>query len=221
MLLLVACSYPAEFGSPLSEPGATAYDERLLGTWFIVGGDRDEAVAGTLTAAEGEDGLLDVTGVFFDSKARRGSGRNGQSRGFELETVWIRWAAHASALDGETYFNARILDYGAQSQEAGHPTETVRDEHFVPHPDRGYWIARAEIGEDGLLRLDLLWEDGLEGQGLPTRKVTCGADCGFEIVDLSPEELASLIRAAEPGSLFTLSFVLARVDGIHPPQPGE
>ena len=38
-LIVAACERPAEFSFPISEPGLASYDERLLGTWYIISGD--------------------------------------------------------------------------------------------------------------------------------------------------------------------------------------
>ncbi len=51
--------------------------------------------------------------------------------------------------------------------------------------------------------------------------LTCGEECSFEIIDLSSEELVTVIRAAEPGELFTEQFRFVRVEGEYPPQPEE
>ena len=36
-VVLAACSYPANVSSPISEPGLASYDERLVGTWYVIG----------------------------------------------------------------------------------------------------------------------------------------------------------------------------------------
>ena len=60
-VVLGACGPPANVSSPISEPGLASYDERLVGTWYIIGRHVPGETA-TLTAAPGKDGILDVAG---------------------------------------------------------------------------------------------------------------------------------------------------------------
>lgn len=217
-VVLAACTYPAEVSSPISEPGLASYDERLVGTWYIIGGDEKEVGAATLTAVPGRDGSIDVAGVWVGSEMGFYPNEGNEDRKAGAEFAWMRWAAHASVIDGETYFNARIVDSAFFAKKTGEPPEIGEDDHFVPHPERGYWIMRAEIGEDDLLTLHVLWDDNL---GLASREVACGEECSFKVHDLSSDELAAALRAAEPGELFTEQFRFARSEGLYPPQPED
>ncbi len=69
-VVLAACGGPAEISSPISGPGPVPYDERLVGTWYVIGGGDDEGVA-TLNVAPGGDGNLQVTGFYVVAAPRR------------------------------------------------------------------------------------------------------------------------------------------------------
>ncbi len=218
-MVLAACEYPAEFSSPISEPGLASYDERLVGTWYMIEGDDDDVSAATLTVSPGKDGFLDVAGVMSFSKMGSYPNEGNEDRKASAEFAWMRWTAHASVVDGETYFNARLVDTAFLEKKTGKPPEVDEIDHFVSHPERGYWIIRAEIGEDDLLTLHVLWEGDLD---IAPRSVTCGEECSFKVYDLSSGELAAAIRAAEPGELFTQRFgPWARIEGAYPPQPKD
>ena len=131
----------------------------------------------------------------------------------------MRWTAHASVIDGETYFNARVVDSTMFAKDAGEPPEIVDATAWCCHPDRGYWIVRAEISEDDLLTLHFLWGPRLKPLGFAPREVACGEDCEFKVYDLSSEELVAAIRATEPGELFRAWSRYARIEGVYPPQP--
>ncbi len=220
-VVLAACDIPANVSSPITEPGLASYDERLLGTWYAIESDVDDAIVATLTVTPGKDGILDVAGVLVNSEMGSSPSEENEDRKARAQFAWMRWTAHASVIDGETYFNARLVDTADVRKETGKPPEIKEDDHFVSHPERGYWIIRAEIGEDDLLTLHVLWKTRLKRLGFAPREVACGEECSFEVHDLSPEELVAAIRAAEPGELFTVQFRLARIEGVYPPQPEE
>jgi hypothetical protein len=144
------------------------------------------------------------------------SNEENEGRKASARFAWVRWAAHASVIDGETYFNGRIVDTIFFGKKTGKPPEV--DDPFAFHPEPGYWIIRAEITEDDLLTLQFLSEDDLD---IASREVTCGEKCSIKVYDLSSEELVAVIRAAEPGELFTECCRLARVEGVYPPQPED
>jgi hypothetical protein len=108
-LILTACNAPAEFSSPISEPGLASYDERLVGHWYLVAGDEDPG-AMTMSAMPVAMGVLDVAfasaGITWSVRHPEGSG--GQENRLKFEFEAARWTAHASVIDGETYFNARL-----------------------------------------------------------------------------------------------------------------
>ena len=214
-VVLATCSVPGNVSSPISEPGLASYDERLVGTWYAIEGDVDDASIVTITVTPGKDGFLDVAGVWFFSKMGSYPNDGNGDRNAGVEFAWMRWAAHASVIDGETYFNAQIVDSTLLEKKTGKLPEADTHNYFAPHPNRGYWIIRAEIGEDDLLTLHILWEGDLDHA---TREVACGEKCKLEVHDLSSEELVAAIRTAEPGELFTEQFRLARIEGTYPEQ---
>jgi hypothetical protein len=221
VVVLAGCDSPANVSSSISEPGLASYDERLVGTWYMIGRfvpDERLRAAGTLTVSPGKDGIIDVAGVLALSEMGSYSNEENEDRKVSAGFAWIRWAAHASVIDGETYFNARNVDTTFFEKKTGEPPEVIEDDPLDSHPERGYWIIRAEISEDDLLTLHILWERDLD---IASRKVTCGEKCSFKVYDLSSEELVAVIRAAEPGELFTERFRLARVEGVYPPQPED
>jgi hypothetical protein len=110
VVVLAGCDVPANVSSPISEPGLASYDDRLVGTWYRIDGYEDEAGAGTLTVSPGKDGFLDVVGVWTLSKMGSYPSEGNEDRKVSAGFAWIRWAAHASVIDGETYFNARNVD---------------------------------------------------------------------------------------------------------------
>jgi hypothetical protein len=218
VVVLAGCDPPANVSSPISEPGLASYDERLVGTWYIIGRDELRGEAATLTVAPGKDGFLDVAGVWVFSRMGFYPDEGNEDREAGVAFAWMRWTAHASVIDGETYFNARLVDTAFLEKKTGEPPEVIEDDPFDFHPERGYWIIRAEISEDDLLTLHFLWEDDLD---IASRKVTCGEKCSFKVYDLSSEELVAAIRAAEPDELFRPWWRFARIKGAYPPQPEE
>jgi hypothetical protein len=98
ILVLSACDGPPKFSSPISEPGAAPYDERLAGRWCALTGDREGVVF--LTIAPGEEGFIDAT-----------LGAMGIEPGIEGEATltWFQSTAYASAIDGNIYYNLRPL----------------------------------------------------------------------------------------------------------------
>ena len=195
-----ACSGPAELSEPLSEPGSAPYDPRLVGMWLEVAG---EGGVDVLIIRAHENGFLLADYVI----AGAGGDDDEAGAGF----LWVRRAAFATAIDGETYYNSRQVDTVAVSKVIG---ETPKLQSFdgdmrswvQPHRDRGYWIFRPTIDEDDRMTLSYLAERDLEKHEYSGREIGCGDDCSFTLFDLSPEELAQLIRSADPDTLFTESF---------------
>lgn len=220
-LLLAACDVPAEFPAPISAPGLATYDARLVGSWYSIGGEEDELLAAMLSAIPAPEAGLDVSG-FMTFLSRREDTVDGVPQIEEgLEVSMVRWAAHPSVIDGQTYFNARLVDSVFIERDSGEAPDTEMIDAFAAGPGRGYSIFRADISDAGFLTIRPLWTEELEGLGYNSRRAKCGEDCSFEVFDLSPEELATLIRTAEPGTLFNRSVTLARIDAVYPPQPEE
>lgn len=219
-LLLAACDVPADIAAPISAPGLAAYDERLVGSWYILGAEEDEADVAMLTITPGSDGSLDVAG--FMTSLLRTSDPFDEARHIsdDLDTWMVRLTAYPSVIDGKTYFNARLIDSFYVERRSGAKPRTETIALFAIQPERGFWIFRAGIAEDGLLTLYPLWSEELRRLGHAGHEVSCGEDCRFEVFDLSSEELIELIRAAEPGTLFADNLAtLARIDTAYPPQP--
>ncbi len=114
---LAACSGPPESRVALSEPGEAAYDERLVGIWY--GGK--EGGFYLHIAPRKEAATLEVIGIRV---------------GYKDDPVrWIGAIAHASAIDGKTYYNVRrVAGAGfAYTAEGERP---------------GFIILRTEFSED-------------------------------------------------------------------------
>lgn len=179
-LALSACEGPPESAVALSEPGETPYDKRLLGDWYYLEGDN---LGFRLHIGSGEDGdILDVVGVIM------GWGSPDPVR-------WIRATAHASEVDGRTYYNVKRL--------AG-----VGDDYTGDEPP-GFIIMRAEPGDDGTLSLQIM-NDTLLGRldregRLKARDVKGrykDEDVSYTLLDVSRPELIALIREFPPEKLF-------------------
>jgi len=175
-----------------------------------------KAETGTLIVAPGRDGFLDVTGIWTASSMGSYPDEGTEDRKVSASLAWMRWTVHASVIDGETYLNAGIVDSAFLEKYADW---TLGDDHPVSHPERGYWIMRAEISEDDRLTLYVLMQSRLKCLGFVPRKVTCGEGCGFKVYDLSPEKLVAAMRMFGPGVFFSKRFRFARVEGVYPPRP--
>lgn len=205
-VLLGACDGPADFRSPLSEPGAAPYDERLIGEWYAL--DEDEEGIALLVIEAGEEGLLDAAVSYM-------SVRPGDT-GF-AGLAWFNRTAYASVIDGQTYYNTRLVEGGLIAKDVGEPIRTEGGPLLPPNPELGYWIMRADIGDDGVLVLQVLTETLLKARNFPSREIDCGEDCGFTVYDLSPAELADLIRTEPDEDLFGIRMAFARFGSPPPP----
>ena len=106
-LFLAACGAPPESRVALSEPGAAAYDARLPGKWVWA---EKEGAHYLHIAPRADSALLDVLSVGV-----------GYQEGDPVR--WLRAVAHASAIDGETYYNVKRvagLDYTADGEQPGY-----------------------------------------------------------------------------------------------------
>ncbi|MCH8197490.1 MAG: hypothetical protein IH904_05355 [Proteobacteria bacterium] len=134
-LTLSACSGPPESRVALSEPGETAYDERLVGIWYSI--SRTLAIYLHISRRK-ETAYLDVVGFAAVYK--------------KADPVrWLRARAHASEIDGETYYNVkRVAGAGF--------------DYTAPGESPGFIIARADVSEQDTLSLRFMgWSYFQEG----------------------------------------------------------
>jgi hypothetical protein len=206
--LLAACDGPAEFGAPLSTPGTAPHDERLIGSWYSLAPEGDGMAMLVITPRA--DGLLDAAFGYMSVEP----GDQGHAG-----LAWHRSAVHASVIGGLTYYNARVSDGGMMSKERGQPVEIESDPLLAPHPERGYWIVRSDIGDDGHLMVEILSESQPKKLGLPSHEIACGSDCSFTVYDLDSGDLAELIASVPEAELFTIRTPFARFGAPPPPSP--
>jgi hypothetical protein len=137
--------------------------------------------------------------------------------------LWLNRIAYPSEIDGGRYYNIRAPGYGGGGVEldSSGPNPIPRGEADWVAPDhaaREYWIAKADISEDGLLRLRFIviagWDErndipaGIEqhrkihGQGDSFWFETCGKHCGYARANLHPDSLIEMIRTVPSDDLF-------------------
>ncbi len=196
-LALAACSAPPESRVALSEPGETAYDQRLAGIWYWTDG---EGAWYLHISPRKETALLDVVGigaVFKESDPVR----------------WLRATAHASEIDGVTYYNVkRVAGAGF--------------DYTAPGESPGFIVVRADItGQDALslsfMRSPMHWPppgDSLkdsENKGRVRGREVKGRhgdeEVPYLVLDLSRPELVALIRQATPAKIFKEAVCFHRV----------
>ncbi len=187
-LALSACPAPPESRVALSEPGNTAYDQRGVGIWYLTDGKK---VAYYLhISPRKETAYLDVVGI---------------------SAVWkegdpvrrIRATAHASEIDGYTFYNVkRIAGAGF--------------DYTAPGESPGFIIVRADVTEEDTLSLrfmgglsDSSLRDSLKKGRVRGRKVAGkykDEEVRYRMLDLSRPELVELIREVTPAKLFKEMF---------------
>ena len=192
-LIASACAEPAEFSTPISAPGAATHDERLIGTWYAANVEGDDSSVALLAIKAAEAGGLE-TAFGFMSVAPGAMGHAG--------ALWMHRTAHASVIDGTTYYNSLMIDGGMVSKEVAGDLEINPEAMFVQRSDRGYWIFRAEFNEAGTLMLYGISDEIPKKLGLPSHTVDCGEDCDITVFDLPSEALAQLIRTEDREKLF-------------------
>lgn len=183
-LALAACSGPPESRVALSEPGETAYDQRLAGIWYWTDG---EGAWYLHISPRKETALLDVVGigaVFTESDPVR----------------WLRATAHASEIDGVTYYNVkRVAGAGA--------------DYTAPGESPGFIVVRADItGQDVLSLSFMRWSppgDSLKDsvnkgrvRGREVKGRHGNEEVPYLVLDLSRPELVAFIREATPAKTF-------------------
>ena len=189
-LTLSACGGPPESRVALSEPGETPYDERLVGIWYAI--DKNTDTFYLHISPRKETAYLDVVGIFA------GFGESDPVR-------WIRATAHASKIDGRTYYNVqRVAGAGV--------------DYTAPGEGPGFIVVRADVtGQDAFSLSFMSWPgDGNLISDYPLRdSIKKGRVRGREVegkykdekvpylmLDLSRPELVELIREVTPERLF-------------------
>ncbi len=180
-----ACTAPPKTTSPLSPPAAVKGDGRLAGSWFAPV-DEGQGIFYLHIAAEESATRFAVLAL----------GAKGTAD--ETPVIWVRGTAHATVLDGRIYYNLRITDNADEG-----PGET--GPRYIP--------MQASMGADGTLSLRFM-SDRLLGRLMDEgrvrgRRVTggySGDKADFIVLDMSPADLAALIREVTPERLFTLGF---------------
>jgi hypothetical protein len=192
VLLLSACVGVPQSQSALSAPGEAAYDPRLSGVWFgVLGGSGTETVVAQLEVAPREDGLVSVVGLWSEAGASP-----------DREADWVRWlgaVAHASELDGRTYYNLRLVSGNLNILRDIAPEESGEPPSYV--------IVQAEVDADDRLYLRVMSPKAVgrmvENDSVRGRVVNCGDYCGYHRLELSREELIAMFRQAARDELFT------------------
>lgn len=191
LLLLAGCVGVPQSQSPLSPPGEADADPRLTGFWIgVLGGSGPEAVLAQIEIAPRDDGLISVVALWSEAGASPGR-----------EADWVQWVgavAHASDLDGRTYYNLRLV---SGNKKILADAEAAQDEE-----PPSYVILQAEVDAEDRLYLRLMSPQTVSRMvkdgTLKGRAVSCGDYCGFHRLELSQAELVALIRQTAPEELF-------------------
>ncbi len=188
-LALSACGGPPESPVALSEPGETAYDERLVGIWYAIKGK--EAVYLHISPRK-ETAYLDVVGILAVFRERD-------------PVRWIRATAYASKIVGRIYYNVqRVAGAGVDYTALGESP--------------GFIVVRADVtGQDALSLRFMSWPGGgnlfsdyplsdfLKKGRVRGREVEGkykDEKVPYLMLDLSRPELVELIREVTPERLF-------------------
>jgi hypothetical protein len=177
--------------SPLSPPGEADADPRLAGFWLgMLRGSGPETVLAQIEVAPRDDGLISVVALWSEAGASPGR-----------EADWLQWVgavAHASDIDGRTYYNLRLVSGNKNILAVAEP---AGDEE-----PPSYAILQAEVDGEDRLYLRFMSPHTvarmIKNGDLAGRAVSCGEYCGFHRLELSPAELAALVRQTAPDELF-------------------
>ena len=183
-LALAACSGPSESRVALSEPGETAYDQRLAGIWYATDG---EGAWYLHISPRKKTALLDVVGISAVFK--------------EGDPVrWLRATAHASEIDGVTYYNVkRVAGAGF--------------DYTAPGEGPGFIVVRVDVtGQDALSLSFMRWpapgdslKDSVKKGRVRGREVKGrhgDEEIPYHVLDLSRPERVAIIREATPAEIF-------------------
>lgn len=184
LMLLAACSVPPENVAPLDAHGGARPDPALIGTWYS--SDGDEAVFVKILDDDTDDRpALRVLGATLNDRAA-------------APLYWLTAQAVATRLDGATYYNVR-------------PLEGLR--YAPPERERGTIVARARVDAGDRLFLEFMSDSLLHAMvadGRVRGDVVRGEfereGMPYVALELSPAELAALIRRVGPDTLFALRF---------------
>ena len=185
-LTFSACSGPPESRVALSEPGEAAYDKRLVGIWYAYDGKK--AAVYLHISPRKETDYLDVVGIWAVFK-----------KGDPVR--WLTATAHASEVDGKTYYNVkRVAGAGF--------------DYTAPEESPGFIIVRADITDEDTLILRFMdWPNGgdfLKNKDLVRDRKVEGkykdTNVPYRMLDLSRSELVALIQEVTPAKLFKEMF---------------
>ena len=192
VFLLSACVGVPQSQSALSAPGEAAYDARLTGIRIgVLGGSGPETVVAQLEVAPREDGLISAVGLWSEAGVSP-----------DREAEWVKWVGsvgHASELDGQTYYNLRLVSGNLIILSDAAPADSGEPPSYV--------ILRAEVDAEDRLYLRFMSPKTVsrmvENGVVEGRLVNCGDLCGYHRLELSRSELTTVFRQAAPDELFT------------------
>ena len=192
VFLLSACVGVPQSQSALSAPGEAAYDARLTGIWIgVLGGSGPETVVAQLEVAPREDGLISAVALWSQAGVSP-----------DREAEWVKWVGsvgHASELDGQTYYNLRLVSGNLIILSDAAPADSGEPPSYV--------ILRAEVDAEDRLYLRFMSPKTVsrmvENGVVEGRLVNCGDLCGYHRLELSRSELTTVFRQAAPDELFT------------------
>lgn len=197
---LAACSVPAEMSAPLPRTVNEDLSEKIAGSWYMVGDEKDDTLGVNLRIQPYSDGTLTLVGTLSVITLKQGKNTTGYG--------WTSWQGETSRLDGQDYVSIRLSDALFLTMA---PHTTAKQDilpHLSPHEERGYWIARVSFLSPDEMELALLWEDEVEG---PVRKVDCGEDCSFDVHEMTSAGLAKYLSTASASAKFKHRFILHRI----------
>ncbi len=179
-LALPACEAPPESPVALSEPGETAYDERLVGIWYAT--DGATALYLHIIAPVKETVFLYVVAI----------------SAFAADVQWLKAFAYASEIDGQTYYNVKRVAGGAEDYTA--PGESPG--FFIVRADvTEEDTLTLRFMNTGVLK-GLLKEGRARGRVVKIKHKSKIVVKEHLILDLSRPELIALIREVTPAKLF-------------------
>lgn len=213
---LSGCGYAPQTISSLPHASGAPDDERLIGFWQMnVRADFGEhgAVhsAFYIQVWRPEEGNLSVLGIWASADTSN-------------DPEWVKAHAHASSVDGQSYYNLRLVSGNTvyyctlidcrdevlladfQTGEFKAEVDTEREER-TDKPESRFVILRAEISDQDQLFLyfmnpyvvrDLASKGHVRGRSFGG----CDGFCGYDVLDLSQDELVNLLRTVGAAKLF-------------------